>query len=198
MEAYSSFTACCMDDNLSVDILYSILRGNYEGVEFPLYFKQFYGTKKLWDILNASFGFWFISKRLKNVLEENRFTGWQTYPIKLFYKNMKPIEGYYGFSVVGRCGPIDYSKSEIIKCVQPETGYTWKAYKVWYIGLDEWDGSDFFFPGETRHTIVTQKVVDVLKGFNRQIKFTNLADETTDCADVRDYRRAEKNKNKGK
>lgn len=185
MDSDSSFIAELIDEKQPDFDHHKLIEGNYEGIKFPVYLKHYLGTKKLRDILHTDFCAKLISEKLKNILEENHITGWKTYPIKLFYKRMIPIEGYYGLSVVGRCGPIDYSKSKIVKCVQPDIGYTFKAYKGLYIGLDKWDGSDFFFPEGTQHTIVTQRVVDILKDFSKQIEFTNLADQTTDCTLVK-------------
>jgi len=217
MDSHSSFTARAMDDDDDTQLdFHNLKRGDYENFKFPIRFKHSCGTKKLRDILDTEIVSWLISERLKNVLEENQITGWKTYPIQLFYKKMEPIEGYYGFSVVGRCGPVDFSKSEIIKHtrtvyeehvwvegkgyqpVQLEKPYiyAWEEYKGWHIDLNTWDGSDFFLIEGFQHTIVTQRVVDVLKGFNRQITFTNLMDKTTDCSDVRDYRKMLKNKEK--
>ena len=220
MEAYSSFTACCMDDSLTNEDCWNLEYGNYEGIKFPIYFKHSYGSKKLLDILTTDGVFWLISEKMKNLLEENRITGWKTYPIKLFYKKMEPIEGYYGFSITGRCGPIDFSKSEIIKHtstvyeehvwvegkgyqpVQLEKPYvyTWKEYKGLHIDLDSWDGSDFINPmiPEVRMTIVTQKVVNVLKGINRQITFTNLMDQRIRCTDAKGYKKKTENEDKEK
>lgn len=176
MEVYSSFTACCMDDSLTNEDCWNLEYGNYEGIKFPVYFKHSYGSKKLLDILTTDGVFWLISEKVKNLLEENQITGWKIYPIKLFYKKMEPIEGYYGFSITGRCGSIDFSKSEIVSCDRVDDCIA-KELKGVYIGLDNWDGSDFINPmiPKVRMTIVTQKVVDALSGF-RQIKFINLKD----------------------
>lgn len=176
MAAYSSFTACCMDDSLTNEDCWNLEYGNYEGIKFPVYFKHSYGSKKLLDILTTDGVFWLISEKMKNLLEKNRITGWKTYPIQLFYKRMEPIEGYYGFSITGRCGPIDFSKSEVVSCDRVDNCVA-KELKGVYIGLNKWDGSDFINPmiPKVRMTIVTQKVVDALSGF-KQIKFINLKD----------------------
>jgi hypothetical protein len=43
-------------------------------------------------------------------LEENQFTGWKIYPIKLFDKKENEVEGYHGLSVTGICGPQSYNE----------------------------------------------------------------------------------------
>ncbi|MBO4715151.1 MAG: hypothetical protein J5672_03510 [Verrucomicrobia bacterium] len=219
MYSHSSFTARAMDDDDDTQLdFHNLKRGDYENFKYPIRFKHSCGTKKLRDILDTEIASWLISERLKNVLEENQITGWKTYPIQLFYKKMEPIEGYYGFSVVGRSGPVDFSKSEIIKRVRKaeyiadeqhkgwirrlrpdeQYTYTWEEYKGWHIDLDTWDGSDFFLIEGFQHTIVTQRVVDVLKGFNRQITFTNLMDQRIKCSDVKGYKKEKEDENKEK
>ena len=42
------------------------------------------------DVLDMrSVGFFVISDRMKDVLEENGFTGWKTYPIQLYDKKRR-------------------------------------------------------------------------------------------------------------
>ena len=158
-----------------------LIKGQFSGIDFPVIFKQEYG-KKLTDILNTgAAGFFLISDRMKKILEENNLTGWKTFPIKLYDKKRNEIFGYHGFSTVGRCGPIDYEKAEIIEKRRVPAGPLCKFYKGLHVGLDEWDGNDFFIPDETYGTIITQRAADVLK-INKitNMHLVNLADiETT-------------------
>src|SRR5271157_2883924 len=92
-----------------------LAKGVYDGVDFPISFKQEYG-KKLYDILYTGYAtFYLISERMREILDENNLTGWKVFPIKLLDKKNNEIVGYHGFSVTGHCGPISYAKSKIIK-----------------------------------------------------------------------------------
>jgi hypothetical protein len=148
-----------------------LLKGHYTGISFPITFKQDNG-KNLTDILDTGFaGFFLISNRMKLILEENNLTGWQVFPIKLYDKKELEIYNYHGFSIVGHCGPIDYEKSEIIEKRMFPEGPLFKCYKGLYVGLDEWNGTDFFIPRTTVMMIMTKKAADILK----KNKITNLS-----------------------
>lgn len=102
---------------------------------------KFYDVCYFADPFNFS-----ISERLKNIFLENGFTGWGYYPLAI----EGSAEQYYGFTVLGTCGPIK----------KPST-------PGWVIGyefdLKTWDGSDFFCPQDTLHTFFTDKVKYVLE-----------------------------------
>lgn len=147
-----------------------LIMGDYKGISFPVVFKQEKGRK--WDdILTTGWvSLYLISDKLKSVLEENKLTGWKTFPIKLLDKKGNEITGYHGFSVVGLCGPIDHTKSEIFQKKLSEGGTLCNFYKGRYIGFDKWDGSDFFHPEGNFGIIVTSRAAEVL----RKNKITNL------------------------
>jgi hypothetical protein len=121
---------------------------------------------------------------MKTVLESNNLTGWKTFVVKVLDKQGQEIQGYYGLSITGRCGKIDYSKSEIIEKRLVPNGPLGKYYKGLHIGLDKWDGSDFFIPEKYLGTIITSKTADILKKSQlTNIKLQNLAEiETPDFA----------------
>jgi hypothetical protein len=154
-----------------------LIEGDYAGISFPLPFKQAYG-KKLQDILDTGYAaLYLISDRMKSVLEDEGLTGWKTYPVQVFDKHDMEISGYHGFSIIGRCGERDESKSEIIMKQFVPNGPIVKYYKGLYVGLDTWDGSDFFLEEKTIGAIVTRKAADVLKKSKlTNIKLANLAD----------------------
>ncbi len=157
-----------------------LIKGEYSNFIFPLVFKQGYG-KKYQDILDTGFvSLNIISDRLKILLEENKLTGWKTYNVKILNKKEEEINGYHGFSVTGKCGPIDYNKSEIIEKRRVPTGPLCRFYKGTYIGLDKWDGSDFFIPENTIEIVVTKKAAEILKKNKlTNIQLKNLADSET-------------------
>ena len=118
---------------------------------------------KLFDLLDTGYqNLYLISEKLKDLLFNNNITGWKTYPIELYDKKGKIIEGYYGFSVIGVCGKIDYSKSSVIEKSIFPGGPISKYYVGEYIGFDKWDGSDFFIPEEHHRIKCTKKVVSII------------------------------------
>ena len=148
-----------------------LLLGNYSGIIFPVIFKQSEYGKKFQDVLDTGWaGFYLISDKMKSVLEDNHLTGWKTFAVKVLDKKGQAIEGYHGFSVTGRCGEIDYSKSEVIEKRLVPNGALGKFYKGLYVGLEKWDGSDFFLPEKYYGTIITSKAANILK----QSKLTNI------------------------
>lgn len=153
--------------DLNIDCL-RLIKGNYQGIDFPVSFKQKYGNK-LYDILDTGFpGFFLVSERMRKVLEENNLTGWKVFPIKLYDKKGNEITGYHGFSAAGHSGPTSYDKSEIIEKRRVPHGPLCKFYKG--VNIDNWDGTDFFTPDGTYQTFITKKVADIL----RKNKITNV------------------------
>jgi hypothetical protein len=147
---------------------WNLVKGNYEEINFPVVFKQEYG-EKFTDILDTGWpSLFLISDKMKKILEENKLTGWKTFPIRLYDKKGKEIFGYHGFSVAGKCGPTTYEKSEIIEKRMVPTGPICKFYKGVFV--ENWDGTDFFTPEGTYETFITKKAAEVLK----KAKITNL------------------------
>ena len=78
-------------------------------------------------------------------------------------------------SITGRCGSIDYSKSLLIEKQLVPSGPICKYYKGLYVGLDQWDGTDFFVPDKTLWVIVTSKTANILKKNKiTNVELTNL------------------------
>lgn len=164
---------------------WNLVKGNYEGIDFPVTFKQEYG-KNLRDILGTGWPkLYLISDKLKAVLESNELTGWKTFPIKLYDKKGNEINGYHGFSMTGHCSRINYGKSEIIEKRLVPNGPVCKFYKG--IVIDNWDGSDFFTPDETYHTFITKRAAEILKKnkITNMRKLENLTKSEIDVDDVK-------------
>lgn len=152
-------------------------QGIYEGMDFPVIFEQYSGSK-FRDILDTgSANLNIISGKFKQVLEENNLTGWKTYPITIFDRKDTEIKGYYGFSITGRCGPIDCSKSQIVeKQLVPNAPFA-KYLVGQYVGLDTWDGSDFFLSEGNFSTIVSNRASTVIKENKlSNVRLINLLD----------------------
>ena len=154
-----------------------LIRGDYIGIIFPVLFKQESG-KKLQDILDTGWpSLYLISDKMKVVLEDNDLTGWKTFAVKVLDKQRQEISGYHGLSITGRCGKIDYNKSEVIRKRLVPNGPLAKYYQGLHIGLEEWDGTDFFLPAETLWVIITKKAAEALqKNKLTNIRLENLAE----------------------
>ena len=167
MSQPASSTVQAHPSDKNIDHL-KLIKGNYEGIDFPITFKQEYGNK-LYDILDTGFaGFFLISEKMRKTLEENNLTGWKVFPIKLYDKKGNEITGYHGFSATGHSGPTSYEKSEIIEKRRVPHGPLCKFYKG--VNIDNWDGTDFFTPDGTYQTFITKKTADILK----KNKITNV------------------------
>ncbi|MEM0941183.1 MAG: DUF1629 domain-containing protein [Bacteroidota bacterium] len=162
-----------------------LIQGDYTGISFPVVFKQEYGNK-LQDVLDTGWAsLYLISDKMKAVLEDNSLTGWKTFAVKVLDKKGQEIKGYHGLSITGRCGQIDYNKSEIIEKRLAPNGPLVKYYKGLYIGLDKWDNHDFFIPEKTLWTTVSKRAVEVLKKNKlTNIRLKNLAEIETDHSTV--------------
>lgn len=162
---------------------WNLSKGNYKGINFPVIFKQDSG-KNFTDILDTGWpGLFLISDRLKGILEENRLTGWQTFPIKLYDKKGNEISGYHGFSIIGHSGPTNYEKSEIIETRHVPTGPICHYYKG--VRVDNWDGTDFFTPDKTYHNFISKRAAEILKKNKiTNLRLENLAERKTDVDSV--------------
>ena len=117
-----------------------LLAGDYEGIKFPAVFIHYRGRR--WeDILGVGWPtLYVISEKIKNIFEKNNLTGWKTFPVEVLNKRKKKMEGYYGMSITGKCGPVDDSKSEIVPYTQSRYVLGEKHTKaitlVWINGME--------------------------------------------------------------
>lgn len=86
-----------------------------------------------------------FSDRAIGILRNEGFTGWTTYPVEVYGKKDERVEGYHGFAVTGRCGPIDNSLSRQIVVPPPvPEGQPVPGWQGLYFDSETWDGSDVF------------------------------------------------------
>jgi hypothetical protein len=158
-----------------------LIYGIYDSIRFPVVFRECYG-KKLEDLLDTGWpSLYLISEKAIGILEKNKLTGWKPFNIKLFDKNGNEVNGYHGLSITGRCGEVDFNKSTIIEKRLVPHGPLGSYYKGYYVGLDEWDNSDFFIPRHTIAIIATKRAAEVIKGNKlTNIILTDLANIETD------------------
>lgn len=115
--------------------------------------------------------FCLISERVRSLLLEHKFTGWRTFPVELYDKFGKLIEGYHGLCVTGRAGPVDISRAPIavLPSVVPE-GEPEIVKQGLYFDENTWDGSDFFCLKDRNDFLITRRVVKALQKARPAIK----------------------------
>ena len=133
------------------DIHKFLRNGEYpKWIQFPICFQQIDG-KILRDIIESrSVSFDLISLRLRDLLKDNHISGWESYTIQLYDKRGNQIEGYCGFSVIGRGGNIIFKRD----------GWNLKKEDRIY-NVSQWDGSDIFLLGGSIY--ITESVMKLLQ-----------------------------------
>lgn len=113
-----------------------------------------------------------ISKRLVGILREHKFTGWDVSPVDLRGKTGEALPDYYFLHILGRCGPIDDSKSKNVGVSQ---GGGFNVLRGLYFDPAAWDGSDFFMADNANFIFVSEDVKKVIqKEKIRNLRFDAL------------------------
>lgn len=163
------------EEKFGIDDVIRLTRGEFENIEFPVVYKQNYG--KQWrDMLETGWlNFWPVSDRMIQVLEENEITGWKTFPIIIYDKKGNKVDGYHGFSVIGRAGAVEWDKREPVKIKGVDKKTEFDYFKGFPIDMEPWDGSDIFIPGNDRAIITTERAAEIMN----KAKLTNISFELT-------------------
>lgn len=122
-----------------------------------------------------------ISNRVCTLLRSSGFPGWSTYPVSVYDRENRVIEGYEGLAVTGRCGKIDPALSTPFPKKMP--GGVFPYFKGYLFDPTSWDGSHFFSPEGTGPIFVTQPVHDVM----RSEKVKNVAYQPITEMDYGEY-----------
>lgn len=96
-----------------------------------------------------------ISQRVRDLLESEGFTGWVTHPCRVFGRDGEPYD-HHLLGITGRCGPMNYSRSEVFTKLLPGGPTTYLRGE--YFDESTWDGSDFVLAGKTVTKIITERV----------------------------------------
>jgi hypothetical protein len=105
-----------------------------------------------------------VSEKFRDVLHEEGFTGWTTFPVLIRLPDESDLQGYEGLAVTGRCGPIDDRLSEEV--IQPRPvpgGRPGPALRGLCFEPDSWDGSDIFSPEGYAGSFVVERVKRALE-----------------------------------
>ena len=146
-----------------------LFHGDYEYYRFPIIFHQYDG--KYLDLGYPPV--YLVSNRVIELLRENTITGWKNYPISLFDKKGNVIEGYSGFSVVGKGGKFtqfwDYGY-----VVESNKSYV-KSRGIY--DISQWDGSDIFLVHD--YIVITGRVMKLMKSIKvTAVEYERLSDDT--------------------
>lgn len=180
-----SSTVQVHEDVLNNDKKNGLVRGDFSGLSFPIVFRKESG-KKFLDLLDTGWaGLYLISDRLKNVFQENCITGWKTFAVRVIDKQGQEITGYNGLSIIGRCGSIDYRKSEVVERKFVPNGAPVKYYKGLHIDLSKWDRTGIFLVENSLWIIVTKSSADAMKEIKlTNVELINIAEIEIDCSIV--------------
>jgi len=83
-----------------------------------------------------------VHGRLANVLREQAVTGWHSYAVEVIDKGGEVYRDYQGIGIVGRCDPIDLSRSVVT--LEKAPGGSFPKFLGSYFAEESWDGSDLF------------------------------------------------------
>jgi len=81
-------------------------------------------------------------RRVLDLLREHDITGWCTYPVSVKDKSGRSHSDYEGVTILGRCGPVDLSRSVVALAEYPAGWFP--HFLGHYFAEHSWDGSDLF------------------------------------------------------
>ena len=150
-----------------------LFHGDYEYYRFPIVFRQYDG-KYLRDFLDLGYPpTCLVSDRVVDLLSENGITGWKKYPITLFNIKGNVVEGYSGFSVVGKGGK--FSQFWDYEYIVESNRNHVKQRGVY--DISQWDGSDIFLVHN--YILMTERVMKLMKTIKvTSVDFERLSDDT--------------------
>ena len=100
-------------------------------------------------------------QRLIDILERERFTGWDTYPVHVVGAGGEALHGYSGLIIRGRTGRINDQQSEIVLKNYPAGEFP--IYRGLVFEPASWDGSDIFLSDdEAKWPFVHERVRSIL------------------------------------
>ena len=150
-----------------------LFHGDYEYYRFPIVFRQYEG-KYLRDFLDLGYPpICLVSNRVVDILSENKITGWDKYPITLYDKKGNVVEGYTGFSVVGKGGKFSqfWDYGYIV-----DSNQSYVKHRGIY-DISQWDGSDIFLVHD--YILITERVMKLMKSIKvTAVEYERLSDDT--------------------
>jgi Immunity protein family (Imm11) len=145
----------------------------------PIDFVRAEGHKP-YDVIGTSYAtLLLVSSRFRGVLRSHGFTGWTTFPVRIFLDDGDELDGYSGIAITGRCGPIDDNQSEKVTLPLPlPHGRARLGLRGLCFPPDTWDGSDLFTSEAGGAWIfVVERVKDALERAQlRNFEFERLSE----------------------
>jgi len=83
-----------------------------------------------------------VHGRVANLLREKGVTGWRSFAVQVIDKGGEVYRDYQGIGIVGRCDPIDLSRSVVT--LEKSPGGWFPQFLGSYFTEESWDGSDIF------------------------------------------------------
>lgn len=148
--------------------------------ENPIVFRHIIGRQPKDMLISTDAVLRIVSKRFLDILQENKVTGWSTFPVLVYDKKGKVLAGYYGLSVTGRSGPIDDTQQRIEVRESPmNPGYMFRVGIGLHFDQDSWDGSDIFTP-QGGMIIVVRKVKEQLECEIKELVYCDIQEYEDD------------------
>jgi hypothetical protein len=117
--------------------------------------------KRAGDFLWNDMGLKVVNDQLLSLLERERFTGYNTYHIRVLGS---AVPRYHGLAILGRAGSVDRKRSRVRWFENPNgTRGGIKSMNGLYFDLTKWDGCDLFVVDELLALIATDRVVRALR-----------------------------------
>ncbi len=127
-------------------------------------------------LLSGSWPLLIVSDKLLNIWEDNKITGFNSYPIKIFTKNgaeiLKNDAHYYNIKITGKC-QLDFKAMGIEILEECKTcGAVIFNKEVWEFGTpivktNSWDGSDLFVADQFESApLCTLTIIKLIEKYN--------------------------------
>jgi len=107
-------------DEVSKETLVGLFRSEMR-LSKPLELRASMGGRAMDILWSTCIPVMAISSRVVALFREHGFTGWSTYPVRVFGRKGEPIEGYHGFAVTGRVGYRVFELSQFV--INPPNAY---------------------------------------------------------------------------
>lgn len=127
--------------SVSVDDAISYLRGEAKPAR-PIVATWVMGRRQPTDLIWTTSRIPLVAERVLDVLRDIHAQGWGTYPVEVRGKAGESFAGYHGLAVLGRCGPIDESRS--ITKLKKYPARMVPMLRGLYFDEATWDGTDIF------------------------------------------------------
>jgi hypothetical protein len=160
--------------NLTSDETFGLTRAEMQP-SHPIIVEWAMGSTKPGDVIWTTMAVVVIvSDSVVQLLRSHGFTGWSLYDVSVQDKQGQLIPGYSGLAITGRCGQIDYTRTNVVPRIYPAGIFP--IGKGLLFDPESWDGSDLFMPaGNVGHKLMVERVKKAFERAKiRNVSFTPL------------------------